>query len=197
MLHADIEPEWFWLDMMIEELERTNCDILSAVVPFRDDTGITSTAIEDPADPWTVHLRLTVRQCHQLPETFTIHDCGFDDGRALLVNTGCWIARMGDWSKSFSGFSIRDRIIDTPDGAKAAQVESEDWRASREWQRMGLKVAATTKVQVIHHGNACWSNKPAWGAIHDPGSKGRLPVGVTAQSNGTVEPASEMAVSSV
>lgn len=99
MLHDDIVPEDFWLDKLLDELERTGADIISAVVPIKDARGLTSIAIDDPDDPWATYRRLTMKEVHGLPETFTAQDClnaGLSGGvlRPLLLNTGCWACRM-------------------------------------------------------------------------------------------------------
>ncbi len=41
MLHADIEPEEGWLDALVGELEAHSADVFSAVVPIKEDRGLT------------------------------------------------------------------------------------------------------------------------------------------------------------
>jgi len=97
MLHDDIVPEDFWLDTLLDELELTGADLISAVVPLKDGRGLTSTAIDDPNDPWDVYRRLHMNEVVTLPETFSAKDCWKtegDKGRALLANTGCWVCRF-------------------------------------------------------------------------------------------------------
>src|SRR5262245_17498739 len=45
MLHDDIDPEKYWLDKLIDELEAQELDLLSVVVPIKDRRGMTSTAL--------------------------------------------------------------------------------------------------------------------------------------------------------
>lgn len=175
MLHADVEPQPWWLDTLLAEMEVHDADVVSAVVPLKADLGVTSTAVEEPGDPWTAHLRLTLRQAHALPPTFSAADLGYTDGRALLVNTGCWVMRLGPWAEEMC-FTVRDRMMRAADGTFAPQVEPEDWAMSRWWASRGLKVMATTTVGVVHHGSATFASFPDWGVGEDPEAQGRLPV---------------------
>src|SRR5262245_13324495 len=43
MLHADIVPEPWWIDKLIAEAERHGADFMSAVVPIKNHSGVTST----------------------------------------------------------------------------------------------------------------------------------------------------------
>lgn len=98
-LHNDVVPEVGWIDILMDELERTGADFLSAVLPIKDLNGLSSTAIDSTDDPFCVERRLTMSEVHSLPETFTAADCGYPD-RPLLVNTGCWIMDFTkDWRK--------------------------------------------------------------------------------------------------
>lgn len=152
MLHSDIEPEAYWIDKLIAELVTHDADVVSAVIPIKDDRGLTSTAVENPADPWHVERRLTMREVEQLPTTFGIADLGYADGRALLVNTGCWVCRFDSpWVEEVC-FSIRDRIERSPNGTFRAAVQPEDWRFSRWLNERGLKAMATRAVKAHHVG---------------------------------------------
>src|SRR3990167_2098566 len=44
MLHADISVETAWIDKMLTLMEKHQSDILSVVMPIKDETGDTSTA---------------------------------------------------------------------------------------------------------------------------------------------------------
>ena len=40
MLHDDVVPlQKDWLDVLIAELERLNADVVSVIIPYKDDTG--------------------------------------------------------------------------------------------------------------------------------------------------------------
>jgi predicted O-methyltransferase YrrM len=161
MLHADIEPEDGWLDILIAELEARQLDVLSAVVPIKDPIGLTSTALErDDKDPWRVLCRLTMKEVYRLPETFMSEDVG----HPLLLNTGCWVCRFDPaWAKKVR-FTINDRIVfNTKTGVYQAQVEPEDWYFSRLCYELGLKLAATRKVRLNHIGKGRYVNHEPWG----------------------------------
>lgn len=165
MLHADIAPEPGWVDVLVDEMERTGADVVSAVVPIKDGKGLTSTAVEDPADEWSVLRRLTMREVHRLPETFSIDDLGYDDGRALLVNTGCWLADLSKpWCRDVV-FTIRDCVRFLADGTPEVCVIPEDWGFSKWLHGRGGKVLATRKVKLVHFGGADgYGNTEAWGS---------------------------------
>lgn len=164
MLHSDVEPESGWLGKMIEEMERVDADLLSAVVPIKNRDGMTSTALENPnGDPWRPLCRLTMREVYSLPETFTREDTG----RELLLNTGCWVCRFDQSWVADVCFEICDRIVfDESQGLYRAEVEAEDWRFSRKLRGMGLKLAATRKVKLNHAGMQRFPNSGPWGSHH-------------------------------
>jgi hypothetical protein len=183
MLHSDIEPEDFWLDKLIEEAEAHDADVMSAVVPFKNQSGLTSTALSDPSNPWAPYCRLTQKQVNH-PEfyrTFTATEAAQDLSELLrcdlgvdvpadsqlLVNTGCFVARIDrPWAEQVH-FNIADRIVKRDDGMFEAQVQSEDWQFSRMVADLGGKVMATTKVALDHKGGANYSSRVSWGMDRD------------------------------
>lgn len=161
MQHTDIEPEEFWLDKLIDELEANDLDVLGVVAPIKDARGVTSTALaRDDGSTWRVHCRLTMREVFRLPETFTTADVG----RPLLINTGLWVCRFReDWARKVH-FTVNDRIVvDRATGEYRAQVEPEDWFVSRLYHELGLKVGCTRKVFLEHRGTMAFTNRVAWG----------------------------------
>jgi hypothetical protein len=171
MLHADIVPEEWWIDKLIAEMVRTGADLVSCVVPIKSAHGVTSTAIAG-LDPWVVERRLTMREVMQLPETFGAADCGFP-GRALMVNTGCWIADFRKpWVEQVR-FQISNRIVRTAAGFDA-QVVPEDWDFARQIVELEGLVLATRKVSLAHIGPNPFRNQTAWGSYRiDHMAKGR------------------------
>ncbi len=175
MLHNDVEvvpptrpDEKLWLNILIDELESTGADIVSAVIAIKDQRGITSTAVAGD-DQWNPLFRLTMKQVMALPETFSNADLGHPD-RALLVNTGCWVARAGAWLGEFPGYTIRDRLVckevQTAEGVRRLwhpEVVPEDWGASLWLHARGMKVMATRKVKLNHVGNFRFGNDSPWG----------------------------------
>jgi len=157
MIHADIEPDMYWLDTLMDELERLNADVVSAVVPIKGEEGITSTAL-DSGDLWHPR-RLTMAEVMELPATFN-----FDNvGGPLLLNNGLWVCDLTKpWVESFQ-FEMLNRIVANGDGTFSAQMVSEDWLASRRWNDLGLSIYATRKVGLNHHGDKAFNNRESWG----------------------------------
>lgn len=184
MLHADVVPEPGWVDLLVEEIEKHKADVVSVVVPIKDTKGLTSTAIEYPPDPFEVERRLTMHEVMRLPETFGIEDVGYTDGRALLVNTGCWIADLSKPWVNDVCFTVRDDVQHDADGTPRVRCIPEDWGFSMWLRDRGAKVLATRRVKVSHHGGADgYPNDSAWGSWQDDeshrGFSGgvRLPLG--------------------
>lgn len=160
MQHADIEPGEYWLDTLLDELEARDLDVLGVVAPIKDPRGVTSIAVAHAGgDPWRVRNRLTMAEVFRLPETFTSADVG----GPLLLNTGLWVCRFREaWARKVF-FTVNDRIVRTPDGAYAPQVEPEDWFSSRLYHELGLRVGCTRKVRLHHRGEMAFGNTHPWG----------------------------------
>ena len=89
MLHADIAPMPGWLDVLLEECDRLDADLVSALVPLKDGRGITSSGLGRIGDPWGgAFRRVAVRELAGLPETFDNADLGYPQ-HPLLHNNGC------------------------------------------------------------------------------------------------------------
>ena len=159
MLHDDIAPEDGWLDKLIDELEAKQLDVLGVAVPLKDTRGLTSLALHKEDDNWMPQCRLSMHDLFELPETFTSKDVG----APLLLNTGCWVCKFGDWAKQVH-FEINDRIVfNRAANRYQAQTEPEDWFFSRLLHEMGLKVGATRKIRLCHQGDMGFSNEHPWG----------------------------------
>mgnify|MGYP000901203675 CR=1 FL=1 len=169
MLHNDICPQDWWVDTLMEELNAHAADIVSVVVPIKSLEGTTSTALEVHSDPWETVPKLTLHQAHSLPRTFD--RTAFPKAGGLLVNTGCWLCKVGDWCERI-WFEIDDRIVKR-DGVWVPQVVPEDWNFSRLANRMNLKVMATTAVKVDHKGALNYGSHSPWGEETDPRFPGR------------------------
>jgi predicted O-methyltransferase YrrM len=175
MIHADVEPEDWWLDALVAELEARDLDVLGVAVPIKDGKGLTSIALDRPdGDPWRPLARLTMREVFRLPETFTSADVG----HPLLLNTGLWACRFDEsWARKVH-FTINDRIVVGPGGEYRAQCEPEDWRFSRLLHEIGrpgsptagrppLRIGCTRKVRLTHRGPHQWPNQAVWGEPFD------------------------------
>lgn len=171
LLHSDIAAQECWLDVLIEEMERVDADIISAVVPIKNDTGITSTAI----DYCPTHVkRLTMKEIFDLPETFCATDTPWPAQR-LLVNTGCMVFRLDrPWllNPTPVSFEISGTIVwDEEEKAYRASVDPEDWKLSRLLAARGCKVYATRKVKLEHWGEWGWGNDHVYGDDVDGGKE--------------------------
>lgn len=162
MQHSDIQPLNGWLDDLIEELEANQLDVLGVVAPIKDQEGKTSIAMAHPSgDPFQITGRLTMREVYRLPETFTSEHVG----HSLLLNTGLWVVKWGDWCKQIH-FTVNDEIAFAEDKhCYLPQVESEDWFISRAFHALGLKVGCTRKIELGHAGHAVFGNTQPWGSL--------------------------------
>ncbi len=183
MMHSDVCPEDGWLDILLDEQRKSGADILSVVIPIKDERGLTSTGVMDWRTRQMRHL--TVREALKLPPTFDAAEAGYP-GQCLLMNTGLWVCDFTrPWVEQMY-FRFEDRIVRRPDGRFEAQAVSEDWLFSIDAARMGLKVFATTAVKVKHQGNFQFPNFAPWGSLETDDSPGQafgisdVPLGVSA-----------------
>jgi predicted O-methyltransferase YrrM len=159
MIHTDVAPQDGWLDVLAAELDASGADVIGVTMPIKDLRGLHSTAVET-GDHWRVR-RLSSAEIARLPETFTDADVP-----GLLLNTGLWLAKLGPWCLDVL-FHIEDTIQRGPDGKWRAGTMPEDWGFSRQCRKLGLKLAATRKVQADHYGDHKWDNQAVWGWSHD------------------------------
>lgn len=165
MQHPDIEPEDFWLDKLVVEMEAKELDVLGVVSPIKDQRGRTSTAMARPdGDTWRIYGRLTMKEVHRLPETFTSEDLG----HPLLINTGLWVCRFDEkWCRKVH-FTVNDRIVwSEPLGQYVPETEPEDWFISRLFHELKLKVGCTRKIELGHRGAMVFGNTNPWGDEFD------------------------------
>jgi hypothetical protein len=182
MLHGDIIPhDPYWIDTLIAEAEQHGAGLMSAVVPIKDPSGYTSTALFGD-DEWVPLCRLTQKQVNDdmFFQTFDADVARVSlrsapdgmktdvlDDAQLLVNTGCMVARLdAPWSEHVH-FEINDRIVKLETGEWACQVMPEDWNLSLQVARLGGRVMATTKVKLAHRGNADYESTGTWGRDRD------------------------------
>jgi hypothetical protein len=182
MQHADLAPEPGYVDKLIKLIQDNDADVVSVVVPIKDQRGLTSTGLCSMTDRFIPGRRFTMREMTQegMPLTFSSADVGHPD-KALLINTGCFIADVRkEWAQAqddagnlLCSFSIDDRIRDIGDQLEVG-VEPEDWRFSRYLHANGAKVLATRSIKVLHFGGTAYTNERAWGAWqHDQEAEGR------------------------
>lgn len=172
-IHGDVSPEWGWLDVLERERWLAGVDVISTVLPLKGQSGLTSTAVEIGQE-WLMR-RLSTYEVHRtLPKTFTE---AF--GKPLLLNTGLWLCKIGDWCDKV-GFEFKTPIaIDTgrPRLIQGDAVEArfplvlgEDIGFSRQCHGFGVKLAATSLVVADHmDGNTAYSNQEVWGMKTEKG----------------------------
>jgi predicted O-methyltransferase YrrM len=170
MLHSDIHPSPGWVDTLASEMVRVGADMISATVALKDPRGLSSTGVGSTADPWNAFRRFTMRELHEMPETFSIADTTHPE-RYLLHNTGCWLADLRNpaWRKVGPGgflvatfsFPVAAQLM--PDGTIEHRRESEDWYFSRQIAGLPLKTFATRKVTTAHYGDTPYVNNKPWG----------------------------------
>lgn len=170
MQHDDVLPPLGWLDELHADLLASGADVVAAVVPIKDGRGLSSTAVDDTGNPWRPR-RLTMAEVRKLPDVFTDEDVG----GPLLLNTGLWICKLGPWCLAEEpdgrlkfAFGIHNEIRRSPEhGKHAPRFIPEDWDASRQFRKLGLKLAASRRLVVRHAGHATWSSADTWGWDHD------------------------------
>ncbi len=162
MIHADVEAPPGWLDVLADEMDKVGADVVSAVLPIKDERGLTSTGCQDPET--SAITRFTMTEVMALPETFDA--AAACPGKYLMVNTGLWVMRFTEpWCEPphFGGFEIRDCVVRLESGRFQPRVLPEDWNFSGWAARRGLKVFATRKIKALHHGGKAYGNDSAWG----------------------------------
>jgi hypothetical protein len=175
MHHADIEAPPFFIDSLVDEAEAVGADILSCVVAIKDERGLTSTGYMSPSG--TI-VRLTLTEIHEkLPPTFSAADLGAvgaPKGSWLAVNTGLWVCRFDQpWNEppTFPGFQTFDQIHLHDDGLYRKHNMPEDWAYSQWAAKQRLRVFATSRLNVAHHGAWRWASDRPTGTnaadVHD------------------------------
>lgn len=162
MLHADVAAEPGWLSMLWEEMQEHDADVISAVVPIKDEWQWTSTGVHTTDEH---NRRLMLVECHEkLPKTFDIDAPWLREigAHMLLLNTGCMLLRVTEpWLRKWAGFQFRSCINWDGDGAVGQQVcTSEDWDMSEQLASLvpQPKLMATTAVRVHHWGAKEWGS---------------------------------------
>lgn len=169
MIHDDLAPVGHgWLDLLLAEMRNVGAVMISAAAAIKSDEGLTSVAVaDDLGDPWHCR-RLTLKELHDLPETFSAADVG----GPLLLNTGLWVIDLqADFWHLFDEdgcqtvcFDVKNRITKDPrTGERRAEAIPEDWLFSQTLNRLGIPIAATRKVVTVHHGEQTYSTETVWG----------------------------------
>jgi predicted O-methyltransferase YrrM len=123
----------------------------------------TSTAVGTLNKRDSKFRRLTTAECLRLPETFFPEDVCVGDEK-LLLNTGCMVIDLRqDWVKPWfasGGFRFETDCWLQENGEWKSILLPEDWLMSWDAQtKFGAKVAATTKIRLIHYGETGYANR--------------------------------------
>ncbi len=168
--HADIQISDGTLDVMIRESITHNLDVLHAVVPFKNNSGLTSTAWAYERERWGLTRRLTMTELHALPQTFdlqTIKEQLDPDAEVLLPNTGVLLIKRAAWLESFPGFQTLDRVTRTSESTWTSEFVPEDWNFGYWCAENGVKVGGTRAVRACHLGQQWYPNDGVWGQAVD------------------------------
>ncbi len=153
MLHSDVAPvgDW-WIDRMIAEKQRLGVDLLSCVVPIKDDSERVSMCFFDPLN--NSMRQLTLNDLDDLPETFTATDW-HEPNQLMALNTGCMICDLkAPWVEKV-WHQTTDSIV-CQDGKWKPMNMPEDWAFTLMVQAHGGTVAATRKIVTRHYGRGEW-----------------------------------------
>lgn len=159
MLHSDVGAQGpngvVWSDVLTEYMERFGLGVISAAVRLKNDTGETSTALEDAVTEHGVNLQ---RLCldHIGPLMLSDGPLMKDPSpRRLLINTGCMAIDVRQpWAEELA-FHQHNFIGQTPQGF-VADFEPEDWRMSRWLHERGVRYGVTTDVKCVHIGKKAY-----------------------------------------
>lgn len=168
MHHADITAPEGWADVLIREMRRVGADLISAVVPIKDGRRLSSHgAVQKDGSV----RRLTMKEVHRLPETFTSDDLpsvGVEG--PLVVNTGLFICDFtAPWVEEVH-FHTLNGLERQSDGNWKAAMMPEDWLFSHTLNERGLRIAGTRAIRVGHWGEVEFTNESAPdGCETDPG----------------------------
>ncbi len=175
MLHTDIGAQAFWLDVLLDEMDRLDADIMSTVIAIKDGRGLTTTGIRYPGI-WGTR-RFTMREIMRLPETLSVADTDEPD-QILAFNTGLWVCRLpkAGWPDQMPGFYSKHQIK-WIGHEPCPMFDSEDWLFSDWAAAQGLKIYATRKVRAEHQGALAYPNHHAWGAWETEQQRPSRPIG--------------------
>lgn len=159
LLHDDISVnDPWWLDRMLDLMAEHHADVLSVVVPIKNGSGITSTALDEVVGPDRHIRRLTLHEVfNQFPATFT-HE-------KLLLNTGVMLVDVRRTWADLAWFDFMDKIVREDSGVFRAVGLPEDWGFSRKAAALGARLFATREIKVTHHGRGAFGNHGPWGAL--------------------------------
>lgn len=163
-----------WLDVLVEELDKSGADFISVPMAIKDHRGVTSCGIGNPANRWNPWRRFCTNEFAKMPTTFSAADIGYGD-KYLIHNHAVCLFDMRKplwWETDAAGcikamFNFEEDIRRGGDGKWVRRQDSEDWAFSRRLWELGAKTVITTRVQTLHHGAISFENHGDWGMWKD------------------------------
>lgn len=156
MIHSDVGAPPCWLDSQIDDLEANQADVMSAVIPMKDESQETSTAVMLRAGGMR---KLSLDEVDRCPPVFGVEHV--PDAKILCVNTGLWVC---DFRKPWVDkvwFETINVIHNDPVKGWTPRCLSEDWNFSAKCAALGCRVMASNRLQISHHGRKAWHSRPA------------------------------------
>lgn len=164
MLHSDIAPQPFFIDTLMDEMEATDAEVMSAVIAIKDNRGLTSTGLGTLGE-WGVK-RFALKELDKMPETFSLAFTEHDPGQYLAINVGLWVCDIRrPWVDEFPGFRVQNRIYRNPEGVYCAQFRPEDWDFAEWLHTHDVRTFVTRKVGANHRGVMDYGNQSPWGTM--------------------------------
>jgi hypothetical protein len=178
--HADIgacDPSGrCWLDTLLTQMQDHKLAALSAVVPIKTSSGVTSTALQlDTNNPYKLRRmtvsELAIWQQQRGRDTIITADelarlwHAQRQPGPLLINTGLLIMDLSaPWfDKRWPGFCIDDRLAWNSIGRPDSYTIPEDWNFSIWMHNNGLAYGATPSLEVSHVGQKLYESQGGWG----------------------------------
>ncbi len=168
MLHADVTARKGWAQTLVRQMELYDFDVIHAPVPYKNETGKSSTAVATSDYIWATPRKIMMAELQSLPDVFgvdTLREVFEPRAKFLLPNTGCMVWRLGDWVKEFRGFRMIDDLVQQG-GQWIAPTMSEDYVFGHWCAQNGVRVGAS-KVRTGHVGRKIYWSDEVWGSETD------------------------------
>jgi hypothetical protein len=157
MQHNDVEPEAWWLDYCISELQMRNAGLISVVSPIKKhDEWLTTNAWGREDDIWYRRL-IPMDEMLSYPVTFAPEQVA-EPGEVMLFNTACWVAdiRHPVWDEFL--FKQYARFVKNDAGERECELMPEDWEMAHFCHTHKIPYLITRGVKLKHFGPEFWTN---------------------------------------
>lgn len=157
MQHNDIEPDSWWLDYCLSELQMRNAALISVVSPIKKhDEYLTTNAWGREDDIWYRRL-IPMAEMLSYPVTFAPEQVAISR-EVMLFNTALWVAdiRHPVWDEFL--FKQYARFVWNDDGERECELMPEDWELSHFCHSRKIPYLITRGVKLKHFGPEFWAN---------------------------------------